>query len=69
MTAIRGSDVFLKADLLAILRSIALAQAAALAAGVGNADYAAGQRTTLVVVAVALGIEPAALRVTREEYQ
>lgn len=49
---IRSSDVFLKADIAAILRALALTMQEA-----GDGEYARGYRTALAAVAVALNIE------------
>jgi hypothetical protein len=54
----RGSEVFMKADLAAMLRGLSIATEAALQVGGGNSDYIAGQRATLLAIAAMLGIAP-----------
>ena len=57
MTApMRGSNVFLKEDIEAILRALWLSNAAALRASGGNNDYATGYAMAWVQVATALGM-------------
>jgi ABC-type sulfate/molybdate transport systems ATPase subunit len=57
MSAVRGSEVWLKADLAGILRALVVASVSAERAG-AHPEYIAGQQATMLMVATALGIEP-----------
>jgi hypothetical protein len=67
---IRSSDVFLKADITAILSALSYAaQANANGNGNGNGDYLRGYFVALATVATALSIQPAdVIDITRGYY-
>ena len=57
-TSIRGSDVFLQADIARILLAIALTNEAAAVAYATSDAYRAGFQAALAATAVAFGLQP-----------
>ena len=55
---VRGSDVFLKEDLRALLAAIVVVNRRASAAESLSTDYDEGFKTAMIAVAVAVGIDP-----------
>ena len=55
---VRGSDVFLKEDLRAILAAIVVVNRRASAAYSLSTDYDEGFNTAMIAVAVSVGIDP-----------
>lgn len=55
-TGIRGSQVFLLADLEQLLQSIALTNELAQRSGCSNQDYTAGFNAALLTVSVGIGL-------------